>query len=153
MAAIVLGFRRFGLSQSLRVTGFQIKALKPQRFSKTKFSSMITFAGCGGAMAMYLLNDSADCKGALSGEKNQPPGDPSSGPVDYFKHFLKQYSAQINQLGYSGMVGAFSGYAFKRISKEIAFAIGSVFLLLQVTDFSIPPNSERGTVLIALSTP
>jgi hypothetical protein len=130
MAAIVLGFRRFGLSQTLRITGLQIKTLKPQKFPRAKFYSMMTFAGCGSVLAMYLFNDSADCKDA---SKNPLPGRLSSDPMDYFNRYYQQYSAQFNQLGYSGIVGAFSGYAFKRISKEIAFAIGGVFLLLQVS--------------------
>lgn len=54
-------------------------------------------------------------------------------PIKLLQKYFQKYSKQFQQLGFSGIVGVFSGYAFKRISKEIAFTIGGVFILLQVS--------------------
>jgi hypothetical protein len=151
MAAVILGYRSLNLPHALRVaaaTSKSIQKLKTLKFNQ-RFSriSSVTLAGCGGIFAMYLWNDSADC--ASNNDKNRNISFPSD-PVEFFQKYYQQYSDQINQLGFSGFAGAFSGYAFKRISKEIAFAIGGVFMFLQV-DFISFPNFLKATAGSELS--
>lgn len=133
MAAVLLGFRSLNLSHAIRVattTSKNIQKVKNIKLNQkiSRFAT-VTFAGCGGILAMYLFSDTADC--ANNNDKNSKISFPSD-PVEFFQKYYQQYSDQLNQLGFSGLVGAFSGYAFKRISKEIAFAIGGVFVFLQV---------------------
>ena len=134
MAAVLVGYRSLNLSHAVRIlskTSKNIQQLKTIKMNQRSLRfSTLTFASCGGLLAMYLWNDTADC--ASNNDKNSSISFPSD-PVEFFQKYYQQYSDQINQLGFSGLVGAFSGYALKRVSKEIAFAIGGVCVFLQVS--------------------
>jgi uncharacterized membrane protein (Fun14 family) len=66
------------------------------------------------------------CNSFGGGEKDD------SDPV---KAFLARYRAQINNLGFSGVMGICTAVAFKRVTREIAGLIGFGFIGLQVLSY------------------
>ena len=47
------------------------------------------------------------------------------------ERLIEQYSGQINELGMSGLLGVCSGMALKKIGKNAAVIVGTVFVMFQ----------------------
>jgi uncharacterized membrane protein (Fun14 family) len=45
---------------------------------------------------------------------------------------IQPFLPYIQQLGFGGIAGFMSGYALKKVGKVLAFAIGIIFIILQV---------------------
>lgn len=135
MSSVLIGLRKYSFPAFVKLSArnsTQLLSKKSshnfQKFLKSnRFGTLLT---CSGLAIYYFFSPSAEC---MPGKSDSPLDDLSSGNFsEIFNKYFGQYSDQINQLGYSGIVGVCSGYAFKRVSKEIAFAIGGVFVFLQV---------------------
>jgi hypothetical protein len=103
----------------------------------TRIHKTASFIGAG--IFFYFLNplDSAECAANSSNESSSNNGNNKRNmsvdfSVDSISQLITTYAPQINELGISGVAGICVGYAFKRVSREIAFALGSIFVLLQV---------------------
>lgn len=134
MSAILFGMRRGFARFAVRVEA------APKRRIASKASTAVTrnpsrltrrglFIGCGAASIMWALSDPIQC---ASGGGAGAAAKGSSDPSDMISNLLDTYSEQINQLGFSGLVGLCSGLAMKRVSQEVAVTIGGIFALLQV---------------------
>ena len=64
--------------------------------------------------------------GAGEGEDDKP---------DPMKAFIHQYVGHLQRLGFAGFMGACSAIALKRISREVAAAIGVTFAGLQALSY------------------
>jgi len=51
--------------------------------------------------------------------------------AEMIERLIEQYSGQINELGMSGLLGVCSGMALKKIGKNAAVIVGTVFVMFQ----------------------
>jgi hypothetical protein len=116
----MLGIRRSLLRVSFvkpqRNASFTAKGCSAKRSPIQQAKRLVV--GVTGCCALSFFLNTADCAngGANSGSPSKPS---SGGPSDLITNVINQFSAQINMLGISGVVGICAGMAIKRATDVI----------------------------------